>query len=1216
MRSSYHIFTVTWPVVLPWLPRLFAAIFFSVIISGATARSAPAAPSTPTAAQDPTGAGCQPWTLVFPPNPRTHHYLRDIDALAPNDIWAVGEYYDDNNYTPDTALVMHWDGTQWAIMPTPPTAGRPSLNGVAAIAPDDVWAVGYCGGCAFSSLTMHWDGVQWTRIPSPDPPGYVQLNDVVAFAPNNVWAVGANDGGHSTVVMNWDGTAWSIVPSPNGGMFGDDNVLTSVSATSPNDIWAVGYIYPKGGTPTTLTIHWNGGQWALVPSPNPGNYSRALYGVSALASNDVWAVGSYSYNLGETYLPLFLHWNGTQWQHVQSPEFPDYNVLRAVHAISPNDVWAVGTNATCNFCFFDTLIMHWDGAAWTRVDSPNGFRDFSRLYGVTATSPGDIWAVGMTDDYGYPYRSDALTMHRVCSPGTPTATPTGAPPTSTFTRTSVPTYTTIPTRTIAATPTCNPFGLHVLIVYADYQPPPNTLRNGIVAQPGVQLVDLTRADSSTPSLQQLLQYDVVVAFANLTSWYDPTTLGNRLADYQDAHGIVVAFNFSWSGPPHGISGRWQSGNYSPFQSFGGNVYSTGTLGTHNAAHPLMAGVTNLSAFYRSNVSLKPGAEQVAAWNDGPPLIAVKDRAVGVSAYVGDADGGWSGDFARIVVNAGRWLRPNQCLTPIGTSTPSSPSATRTSTVTLTPTPTATPGGPAYCTQPSFGSPAGYAVGDGPERVAVGDFNRDGNPDLAVANRTSNNISVLLGDGNGGLGAATNYDISSAPSGIVVSDFNRDGNPDLAAAGYGRNQAIVLLGNGSGGFGSPTGYLAGSGPSGIATGDFNRDGNPDLVVSNGFADTMSVLMGNGSGGFNPPTNYSLDWIPVDISVGDFNHDGNLDVAAANRMSDNVSVRLGNGSGGFGSMAIYDVGQNPSSIVVGDFNHDDNADIATSSPDTGNISVLLSNGNGGFGGANNFPAGNGSASIGIGDFSLDGNLDLAVANVPGNVAVLLGNASGGFGPFTNFGAGSGPKAVAVGDFNRDGRPDLAVTNNTSDNVSALLNTCPAVVATPALAGHVTWQGRPAQPNPLQQLPITLTLKLGTMEVNYSTQATSANGFFTVPVHTLPNGTYDWRVKGPKFLSNSGTVQLTGSPMTSVEMGTMRTGDCNNDNMVNVADFNILKVTFGKGVGDPGYDDRADFNGDQAVNVADFNMLKVTFGQGGTPPIHRSEPNIALHGGPIAP
>lgn len=156
-------------------------------------------------------------------------------------------------------------------------------------------------------------------------------------------------------------------------------------------------------------------------------------------------------------------------------------------------------------------------------------------------------------------------------------------------------------------------------------------------------------------------------------------------------------------------------------------------------------------------------------------------------------------------------------------------------------------------------------------------------------------------------------------------------------------------------------------------------------------------------------------------------------------------------------------------------------------------------------------------------------------------------------------------------------------------------------PALVGHVNWQSHPPQPSALQQLPLTLTLKLGTTEVNYPAQMTDPYGFFTVSAASLPTGTYSWRVKGPRFLANSGVVQLSGGPSTTnVEMGMLRAGDSDSNDAVNIYDFNIVKRAFGTTVGDPGYDDRADFTGDQAVNIADFNIQKVNFGSAGAPPI----------------
>jgi hypothetical protein len=160
--------------------------------------------------------------------------------------------------------------------------------------------------------------------------------------------------------------------------------------------------------------------------------------------------------------------------------------------------------------------------------------------------------------------------------------------------------------------------------------------------------------------------------------------------------------------------------------------------------------------------------------------------------------------------------------------------------------------------------------------------------------------------------------------------------------------------------------------------------------------------------------------------------------------------------------------------------------------------------------------------------------------------------------------------------------------------------AAVGPNQLVGHVTWQGRPAQPHNFQELPITLTLKLGANEINYPVQSTDASGYFTVSVTGL-NGVFDWRVKGPKYLANSGSVALTGTSITQANLGLMRAGDANNDNLVNVLDFNILKATFGKSSTDAGYDDRADFTGERVINIQDYNLIKLNFGTGGAPPVN---------------
>jgi len=146
-------------------------------------------------------------------------------------------------------------------------------------------------------------------------------------------------------------------------------------------------------------------------------------------------------------------------------------------------------------------------------------------------------------------------------------------------------------------------------------------------------------------------------------------------------------------------------------------------------------------------------------------------------------------------------------------------------------------------------------------------------------------------------------------------------------------------------------------------------------------------------------------------------------------------------------------------------------------------------------------------------------------------------------------------------------------------------------------VTWQGRAAAPNKLQELPITVLLKLGEDEVLIARLETDNSGYFKLPVDDIPDGEYSYRVKGPQYLSNSGVVVLKHDPETNVEMGLMRVGDMSNDNLVNVEDFNLLRNAFGSAPGSANYDPRADLSGDVKVDGSDFNLLRLNFGDSGT-------------------
>jgi hypothetical protein len=338
-------------------------------------------------------------------------------------------------------------------------------------------------------------------------------------------------------------------------------------------------------------------------------------------------------------------------------------------------------------------------------------------------------------------------------------------------------------------------------------------------------------------------------------------------------------------------------------------------------------------------------------------------------------------------------------------------------------------------------------------VAVGDFNGDGKPDLAVANYGSDTVSVLLGQGDGTFLPAVNYAAGGAPWSVAVGDFNGDGIADLAVANqgtppsYSNGSVSVLLGKGDGTFLTAVSYAAGYQPVSVAVGDFNGDGKQDLAVANygyyGNGQGVSVLLGNGDGTFLTAVNYPGGIQPSAVAVGDFNGDGKQDLAVANETNPGtVSVLLGHGDGTFLTAQSYAAGVYPQSVAVGDFNGDGILDLAVANfAYYGTVSVLLGKGDGTFLTAVTYPtAGKWPRSVAVGDFNGDGKQDLAVANQGdyyGNgqgVSVLLGNGNGTFQAPLAFGIDTHPTAVAVGDFNGDGKPDLAVAS--SSGVSVLL------------------------------------------------------------------------------------------------------------------------------------------------------------------------------------
>jgi hypothetical protein len=312
-------------------------------------------------------------------------------------------------------------------------------------------------------------------------------------------------------------------------------------------------------------------------------------------------------------------------------------------------------------------------------------------------------------------------------------------------------------------------------------------------------------------------------------------------------------------------------------------------------------------------------------------------------------------------------------------------------------------------------------------VAVGDFNGDGLPDLAVADLDSRGgVSVLLGSGAGTFGAGPTYPVGPQPAAVAVGDLNGDGIPDLVVANRSSNDVSVLLGNGDGTFQAAVNYSVGAGPISVALGDFRGDGILDIAVADISGNTVSVLLGNGDGSFQPQVQYAVGRAPVSITAGDFRGDGHLDLATANFYSNTVSVLLSNGNGTFQNAQDFYAGASPRSVAAGDVNGDGTGDLVVADQDNNQVAVLLSTGDGTFQTPRFFNTGVGPSAVVVGDFQGNGILDLALANGIGGttVSVLLGNGDGSFQAHQEYDVGFGMWDVVAGDVNGDGAPDLAV------------------------------------------------------------------------------------------------------------------------------------------------------------------------------------------------
>jgi hypothetical protein len=349
------------------------------------------------------------------------------------------------------------------------------------------------------------------------------------------------------------------------------------------------------------------------------------------------------------------------------------------------------------------------------------------------------------------------------------------------------------------------------------------------------------------------------------------------------------------------------------------------------------------------------------------------------------------------------------------------------------------------------------VGRAPGSIEVADFNNDKIPDVAVTSESDSSVTVLLGQGNGEFTQAPGspFFTGNAPNDMAIGDFNKDGNLDLAFANHDRKYLTVLLGNGQGGFasaaGSPFPVEVIPHTHGLATGDFNNDGRLDLVTDSWGNNEVEVLFGDSIKLFRTPgTFFKVGNHPYQrVRVADVNGDGNIDIVTTNLDGDNATILLGDGKGAFNEAPGSPVpcGDSPFGLAIGDVNGDGKRDLAiinspASTSDrrgTNGLTILLGDGAGKFAMMKGCPFYSGSIPnrIAIGDLNGDGINDIAVSDNGTDKVYLFIMSRNGVASQLSVTVGSHPKGVALADVNGDGKADILVCNNSDNDISIILS-----------------------------------------------------------------------------------------------------------------------------------------------------------------------------------